>query len=43
MRYARTIRAREIYGIVHIVKSLYFCGILIWRTTKPMDRYAGYR
>jgi hypothetical protein len=39
MTYAATIRARQIYGVWHIVRSHYFCGVLVWRVTKPHQRY----
>jgi hypothetical protein len=39
MTFTRTIRCREIYGIAHVVRSRYFCGVLIWRTTKPHATY----
>jgi hypothetical protein len=35
MAYAYIIRGRLIYGVPHIVRSHYLCGILIWRVTKP--------
>ena len=42
MIYTSTFRAREIYGIWHIVRSRYLYGILIWRTTRPQQRYANF-
>ena len=39
MTYARTIHAKQIYGITHVVRSHYFCGLLVWRTTKPHANY----
>ena len=41
MAYAHTIRTRRIYGVIHVVRSHYLCGILIWRVTKPHRRYAN--
>jgi hypothetical protein len=43
MTYAAITRAREIYGVWHLVRSYYFCGVLIWRVTKPQRRHQRYR